>query len=364
MGHGASDGLVNLARLTRRRILARGDSGASCPGPARALMVLAVLLAVTLVSCGSPPSSPQVVTQPSDTRAAPVILDPLIVAAQRFRRTFGLQSDDAYVQVVAQDPRSSSADFGIPLLPDELGVLRARVADARSIAATARAYGEGYASSFGGVYVDPETSIVMVLFTGDIELHRSDLLALLLPGSRFEVRAAPNALRELTALQDRLTAGRDWAKGIGLDLRSSEVDVATNSVSAMAGNTDPVLLLEATLHFQGEGMLTFIADPIAWLTDLPRGALVGQVVDAVGRPVREADLEVRALGAISDYEPDGGVAYGTRADGSFKLPKLAAMMWTITILRDRPGLAPEAIGSTRVHVIGGLTVSVRIVVSP
>ena len=329
---------------------------------------MALVIALQVGACAAAPApSAGVPTSGVAATAAPTpspAMDPDISAAITFRTTFGLRSDEAYVVRVAADPTATTLDFGVPLLPAERDALQARLADTQATADIVRTYGESVPGAFGGLYIDAATGRVVALFTRDLDAHRAALGALLLPGSRVEFRAVRFTIVELTELQDRLGpgGGRDWAHGIGVDIGSSWVDVEHNTVGLVVQAHDPALLDVVAEHLQADGMLTFEWDT-DWLAKLPRGAVLGLVVDAAGKPVTMAGLEVRAIGVIDGWKPDGDATSLTRADGSFGVLKLAEMGWTITILEKQAGLLEE-IGSTSVVVKGGATAHVRITVTP
>jgi hypothetical protein len=93
---------------------------------------------------------------------------------------------------------------------------------------------------------------------------------------------------------------------------------------------------------------------------LPRGSLSGQLVDATGNPFAPGDnWDVKAIGDIERYEPDGGVGIATNPDGSFLIPALAEMGWSIEIV-SRSG---KVVGSAHVEVQGGLRAFVEIEIS-
>ena len=93
---------------------------------------------------------------------------------------------------------------------------------------------------------------------------------------------------------------------------------------------------------------------------LPRGSLKGQLVDAKGKRFAPGDnWDVVAIGDIEQYEPDGGVGIATNPDGSFFIPALAEMGWSIQIV-SRSG---DVVGSGHVAVQGGLQAFVEIEIS-
>jgi hypothetical protein len=96
---------------------------------------------------------------------------------------------------------------------------------------------------------------------------------------------------------------------------------------------------------------------------LPRGSLAGLVVDGSGRPAA-VGANVEAIGSISNYEPDGGMGWGVGLDGTFLIPRLAAMTWKVSIndlTKERTD--PRFVLATATVVVhGGETARVRIVI--
>jgi hypothetical protein len=99
------------------------------------------------------------------------------------------------------------------------------------------------------------------------------------------------------------------------------------------------------------------------LARLPRGSLAGLVVDKSGKPTA-VGANVEATGSISNYEPDGGMGWGVGQDGTFLIPRLAAMTWTVSIndLTKERTDPRFVLGTATVVVHGGETARVKIVI--
>ncbi|MDQ6796138.1 MAG: hypothetical protein M3067_15245 [Chloroflexota bacterium] len=99
------------------------------------------------------------------------------------------------------------------------------------------------------------------------------------------------------------------------------------------------------------------------LAQLPRGTLVGRVVDGSGKPAA-VGAGVVAIGVIAHYEPDDGVGYGVGEDGTFVIPRMAAMTWTVSIndLTKEPGDPRYVMATALVVIRGGETTRVTIVI--
>lgn len=135
--------------------------------------------------------------------------------------------------------------------------------------------------------------------------------------------------------------------------------MTSNSLYLAVRTHNPAIGVAIEDHFQASGMIEFELMPLT--EDLPRGSLTGTVVNVGSSPIDMVHLVVRAIGEHGDHEPDGGVAYGVAADGTFTIPRLAAMGWEVSIIYSDPaGGDPRSIGSARVVVVGGQMARVTI----
>lgn len=91
--------------------------------------------------------------------------------ARRFRESFGLRSDDAWIRAVAANLQGQAGlrEYGVPLMPAELDLLEARADAFPEISEAAEAYGRRHAAEFGGVFVDHVQGTVAVFLTGQLE---------------------------------------------------------------------------------------------------------------------------------------------------------------------------------------------------
>ena len=99
------------------------------------------------------------------------------------------------------------------------------------------------------------------------------------------------------------------------------------------------------------------------LAQLPRGTLAGQVVDGSGEPTA-VGANVAAIGLIAHYEPDDGVGYGVGEGGTFVIPRMAAMTWTVSIndLSMEPEDPRYVMATAQVVIRGGETTRVTFVI--
>jgi len=129
------------------------------PGLLLVFGLLAVVLALPGVAVAAEPSAPQVRD------------------AIQFREDFGFRSDRAYVRRTFDDPDFSDTTWGVPLDAVELADLQQRQ-EARSLMGDAIGYATNQPDT-GGLYIDQRHhGWPVFLFTGDIEAHRSGLLAM------------------------------------------------------------------------------------------------------------------------------------------------------------------------------------------
>jgi len=259
---------------------------------------------------------------------------------------------------VEADPRASSTDFGVPLLPEEAAELKRRSDETTTAAAIVRAYGATIPNAFAGVLVDqPHGGVVIALFTSDLARHAAAVRAQLSPAVPFEARQARWTLSALEAMHAQLVVDAPWFRSAGIMIGSIETDIPNNRVAVSIFSQDPAAERRIEDHFAARDMLSFTWDQNQ-LANLPRGSIHGVVTGQDGKPV--AGLEVDARGDIEDYEPDGGVAYATSDDGTFVIPRLAAMGWLIRVLEATPGRDPRTVGVLHVVVRPNATEYVEI----
>jgi hypothetical protein len=295
-------------------------------------------------------------TAPTETPA------PGEAEAVRFREEFGLRADVAYVRSVASSPSATTLGYGVPLLPAEIRELDGRALAVADVKAAIREYGAGHADQYGGEFVDSSIGQVVALFTSELQAHRAAIAARLRPGAPFELRAVRNTKAALDELLGRLWDQRDWFATVGLRVGASETDIEHNVVRLWVDGDNQEAMSQIAPHFGADGMLdvSWDPDPVA---ELPRGSLRGRVVDHRSQVITGGGMFIGAIGDIEHAEPDDGIGYGVEANGTFAIPRLAAMTWTITVFTIEPA-GKKVLGTARVVVRGGQESHVTIVIDP
>jgi hypothetical protein len=253
------------------------------------LLAVCVTLAVSLFGCGSTPAS----TAPSPTptaRTAPTTEE--MTSAFRFRTTFGLRADDAWIRAVFNDP-ASDRSFGVPLLPSEVAAVMNAQAAANAVSDIVAAYGATAPEDWAGMYVDQQAGgTVVARFKANVDKHRTALLALLPAGAKVDVRSATWSDAELRGFIAQVEQETDWFPTIGTKLFTVEIagldnlggiDVRFDGPKAKAG------AIEA--HFGNPPWLRAVWNgPGEWTG--ARGDLEVYTSDAAGRPVSMVDIVV------------------------------------------------------------------------
>ena len=220
------------------------------------------------------------------------------------------------------------------------------------------AYGHEHVDDFGGAYIDQRGGgFVVALFKGDTEIRADALSRLLHRDAKWAIRQVQYSEAALNALHDRVASDAAWLKSAGILLLSVATDVSTNRVEIVYDSHDAGAVDVIRERYPPGDMLTLVLDPHP-VAFLPRGSLAGRVVDSRGQPA--PDLLIRAIGDIADAEPDGGVAYGTDADGAFFIPRLAAMGWEVQAPIGIPDDGWKVLGGVHVDVVAEMTTSVMI----
>jgi hypothetical protein len=309
------------------------------------------LAGLIVVGCSAQPPSPPESVPPAIPRE-------VVAEAMKLRQDFGLRADEGWIVVVERDPRSSDEPFGVRLTPDEIAVLEARARNAEAVLPVVVAYGYEHVDDFGGAYIDQRGGgFVVALFKGGTEIRADALSGLLHPDAKWAIRQVQYSEAALNALHDRVASDAAWLKSAGILLLSVATDVPTNRVEIVYDSQDAGAVDVIRERYPPGDMLTLVLDPHP-VAFLPRGSLAGRVVDSRGQPV--PDLLIRAIGDIADAEPDGGVAYGTDAEGAFLIPRLAAMGWEVQALIGIPDDGWKVVGSVPVDVVAETTTSVVI----
>ena len=290
-------------------------------------VAFALLLLVVLAGCGL--GVPSASARPTPTHAIPTSNE--IEAAVRFRATFGLRSDVAWIQAVHNDPAADTT-FGVPLLPDEAA--RVRVAQDAANAATdiVAAYGLTVPEDWAGMYVDQTAGgTVVARFKANVNAHQAALGAMLPAGARVEVRAATWTDDELRSFISRVEEERDWYATIGTELVTVEMAVLDHVVHARFNGPDPAVAEAIEAHYGSPPWLRAVWNgPGEWAG--PIGELEIYTTDAQGLPVPDVDIEVDAE---NPYEVDvsGGVGWMTDSQGYLLRDNMPAVDYRVKAFR-------------------------------
>lgn len=251
----------------------------------------------------------------------------------------------------------------IPLLPEEEAALAGRQPTLHSVVAAVNAHAAAIPGEFGGVYIDQARGYVVALFTGRLVEHRLAVLAELGSLGPLEVRLVTYSLRDLEALQERVSGTWGWLASIDAAPRSAWVEVMENVVALeiSSANADTARLLLEHYGVQSD-MLRIHSDGTGlWL--LPRGTISGKVRMANGQPPGPNQLNLR-------WEGDGpgecgllDMGFGVADDGSFELPCTPGG-WTIHVEILPAGADWEEVGRAHVHVPAGAMVNLEVVLAP
>ena len=319
---------------------------------------LLIVLLLGLVCAGCTAQPPSASTPPA---TLPVIPQSAVTDAIKFRVEFGLRADEPFVRSVFSNPVASSVPFGVPLLPPEIDLLTRRASLAAEVAALVREYGKTVPETYAGVYIEPISGVVYALFVDDIATARLALHANLNPLAKLQVLPAKRTLRQLNDLLAAISSSSAWFRSVGIILQEAEVNVENNVVDLHLTALPDRGAAVVAEHFDVDpSALALIVDADNGAT-LPRGSVVGSVVDASGAAVIGHNFDVEAVGDIGDAEPDGGVGIATDQTGMFRIAALAEMGWEISIKDPGTGIV---LGRTHVVVVGGEITTVRVVLGP
>jgi hypothetical protein len=285
----------------------------------------AIALVLVLAACGSTGHS--ISTQP--TSAIPTSAE--IEAASRFRATFGLRFDVAWIHAVHNDPDADTT-FGVPLLPDEVARVRTAQEAANAVTDIVAAYGLTVTEDWAGMYVDQTAGgTVVARFKANVAAHQAALAAVLPAGALVEVRAATWTDEELRSFIGRVEKERDWYATIGTELVTVEIAVLDHLVDARFNGGDPEAAGAIESHYGSPPWLRAVWNgPSDWTG--PLGELEIYTSDAQGRPVPEVDIEVNAA---NPYEVDvsGGVGWMTDRQGYLLRPNMPAVDYLVKAFR-------------------------------
>ena len=136
------------------------------------------------------------------------------VEALEVRERYGLRADVDWIRRVASDPEALVPEqYGIPLLPDELGDLLSRRWP-NSLIVQLREYGAQFPEDFATAYINQKASGAIVKFKANLDRHRAALAALPLDGP-VVVEKADWSLKELNAFLGQVKDEVPWIESTG-----------------------------------------------------------------------------------------------------------------------------------------------------
>lgn len=263
-----------------------------------AALLLAASVGAFTGACGATPTpwaTPMVTPSPS-----PHLSPEEIAQAVRFRVSTGLRSDEAWVRVVAADPRSDTEAYGLPLTAAEVADLSARVANADAIADVIDAYAQRQ-PDYAGLYIDQlRQGTVTVRFTGDPAPHVAAISALVAPGARWRVEPARWTVVDLEMLRREVDDQEAWFTTIGVAYDGTALDVRENRVSLRISSDNPAAPQLVLDHFRGADWLRVESDGVGPWTG-GYGVLRVRVVSATGGPPPKS--------ATCELEPDRPISF-------------------------------------------------------
>jgi hypothetical protein len=336
------------------------------------LATFPVLLAFAGCDADSRTSDPTAANMaaPSPTANA-WLADDVIARAIKFRNTFGLRSDLAWIRDVAEMPTAIEGFrlYGVPLAPDELAALTERTDAKEQVELLVDAYGLEHPEEWAGMSNDNRVGGVIARFTGHVGHHEAALKSQLAPEARLSVVQVRWTLAELETVKDRIRieAIEDpaWLLEQGLKATGLAIDIESNQILLRVSSTRMDLdeLLEA--HFDASDKLWIQSDGTG-IGLLPRGNIEGRVVDAAGAPVAGARIEVDSN--LDGVDIGGSeMGYATDDTGRFLVRDILALTYVVHVYGEYEYLEDELVSdllgsSDPVRVIGGETANVVITI--
>lgn len=310
----------------------------------RSVLALSVTFTIALIACGT---TPQPTAAPSPTATARI--EPTareLTSALRFRTTFGLRADEAWIRAVFNDP-ASDGTFGVPLLPSEVAAVMNAQAAANAVSDLVSAYGATVPEDWAGMYVDQKAGgTVVARFKANVNEHRTALLALLPAGAKVDVRSATWSDAELRGFIAQVEQESDWFPTIGTKLFTVEIagldnlggiDALFNGPKGAAG------AIEA--HFGNPPWLRAVwFGPLEWTG--PRGDLEVYTRDSAGRRVPMVDIVVDSEDDRVSVNTD--IGFTTDEDGHLLHKNYPAVAYRVRAFRGS--------GDDRVQVAEGLVI--------
>lgn len=267
-----------------------------------------LVLAVAGAGCEpSPSASTSTATAPpTSVSSVPTLSAGEWAEARRFRKSFGLRSDDGWIASVARDPDSDRITYGVPLSADEIDELGRRIRDVEAIRDLVITYGEEHPEDWGGAYIDQEAGGVLVAqFTANLEQHQLALLGKIWPKARLDIRQVRWTQMELEAAKERISDDEPWFATLPAVVTSLGLDDKGNRVVARLSTPNPHASDLVLTHFGFDESLLQVMPDGTGARLLGRGTLLVTVVDAANRPVSGVGCAAYPdLDGATDPHPD------------------------------------------------------------
>jgi hypothetical protein len=320
----------------------------------------AILLVLFIGACAAQiPGDTSPSNSASSLATASAVADELLQAI-RFRRAWGLRSDEEWVVAVAANPLSEGGrrEWGVPLLPFEVTDLEGRPMSGSEFVRIIEQYGASVPNDWAGVFIDqPNGGVIAAQFSGNVAIHQSVIEGLLPDGAQIDVRQVQWSLRDLDELGRSVEGDRAWFLAAGLALIAADSDVMSNVVLVrFTGSPESEPLVRD--HFQARPWAQPTWDGYGpWRG--PLGNLTIAATDARGHPVQDLWCDYRPDDPAADSD---GINLNTRKDGRCELKGIAVSVYTVE-LKTRVGDGWLVVGSGRAEVTPDGTTIVRIEVS-
>lgn len=315
-----------------------------------------LLVCVALLGCSETPiASPSTLVATNSVVPTPTLSD-ADMAAKRFRQDFGLRADDSWILAVGADPSADRTTFGVPLTQPEVQDLNGRVQTVDAMRDVVVAY-TATQPDWAGTWVDQTRGgILIVQFTGLLDLHREALLAHIRPFSPIEIRLARWSVAELQGFANQVTAEQGWFDSLPAVVIGYGPDVMLDRLKIDLSSADPEVAQKIEAHFGWtDGVVAVSSDGTGALL-LPTGRLVIHVLAHDGHPL--AGLGCVAIPDISGaYDPRPVPLPRTNALGVCDLV-LPASGYSLRLeIGEGP---PRLVAQGRATVVAGATTEVTV----
>lgn len=249
--------------------------------------------------------------------------------SRRFRETFGLRADEAWISWVANDPSSQESieQFGVRLLPWELSQLIEQTRASTEAGPIILDYARTVPEDWYGSYIDQKHGgTIVAQFFRNTDRHRAALARLLPLSARWEARQVDQRTLDMIAFVARVKGDDAWFATIDaelLDVVTSPLDggIVELTYLARSRDLDPVILD----HYGAPDWLRVERAGVPPWTG-PVGDLVVRAVDRGGRPVPDLLCNLR-----SDVLVTSDTALVTDHSGVCSYPDIPAVTYRAEI---------------------------------